>query len=406
MHSIALSSKPIGWLLFALIVSGCTDMQTRLSTPEMLTGQRPALSPSLAVKWTYPLAPDHAKSLALGTELSVPTFDSTGQTAFVGSRTSGLFAIDASSGSKLWLQELDGGVVGSPAVTSKAVFVGTGSGEIVALSRKDGSLLWKAALKGLATSRPIVFGNDVIVRDGTNTVYSFDQDTGEWRWQVSRDKPKKFSAAGESPLFIASGSLYVGLSDGTLLCLDAANKGKLLWELPLGGAAEGFKDVDANFTFYRQYLSAASVSTGLALIDTRRGKVSTRFARPLIVAQVSIDSNLVLGDGNGDIYRLDPQRNEVVWRSRFSRRHGAPQTLIALDNLIFASFPRGGLIALHASDGQPAFGLDIGHGLTGLSAHTATRQLAVLTDRGTLMLLAPAHQPIPTQPSLFEPFVR
>jgi outer membrane protein assembly factor BamB len=381
-------------------------MQSRLHTPPMLTGQRASEPQTVALKWTHELAPDQSKSLAMGTELSVPTFDAAGAILFIGSRQTGLFAFHTASGSLLWVQKLDGGVVGTPAVTSDLVFVGTGSGQLVAVKRDTGAVVWQASLKGLAKTKPIVFGNEVIVRDGTNTVYAFDQATGEWRWQVSREKPEKFSSAGESPLFIASGNIYVGMSDGTVLCLDASANGKLLWELSLGGETEGFKDVDANFIFYRQYLSASSVSTGIALIDTRKGRVKTRFARPLIVTQAGIDTHLLLGDGNGEIYRLDPERNEVIWRSRFSRNHGSPQTMIVIDRLVFVTFPRGGLVALYADTGQTAFGIDIGYGLTGLAVHEATRQLALMTDRGTLMLLAPSQQPTNLQNSPFTPLTR
>lgn len=400
MQAFVSSYGRLTWLLAVLLCLGCSDFQRRVETPDMLTGQRATGTPNVSISWTHELVPDGAKSLALGTELSQASFDAEGKRLFVGSRITGLFAFDVASGMLDWNEPLDGGVVSSPAIGQDFVYAGTGSGELIAVNQDSGATAWRVTLKGMVITRPILFGNDVIVRDGTNTIYAFDQTTGAWQWQISRPKPVKFSAAGESPLFIASGRLYVGLSDGSVLCLDAANKGKLIWELSLGGDRDGFKDVDANFTFFRQYLSAASVATGIAFIDTRLGRVVSRIPRPLIVAQASIDSHLILANGDGEIYRLDPERNVILWRSRFSRNNGPPQRLIVLDNLVFASFPRGGLVALHTSDGQAAFGLDIGRGLTGIAVHQASRTLAVMSNRGTLMVLAP-NAPGHSEPSPF-----
>jgi outer membrane protein assembly factor BamB len=403
MQAFVSSCYRTPWLLVLVMFFACSDAQRRIETPKMLTGHPQSGTPSVDIKWTHQLVPDDAMSLALGTELSQATFGPEGRQLFVGSRDTGLFAFNVASGDVLWNQHLDGGVVGSPAIGKTLAFVGAGSGELVAVEKETGQQVWQTTLKGMVVTRPILFGNDVIVRDGTNTIYAFDQATGAWRWQVSRAKPLKFSAAGESPLFIASGQLYVGLSNGLLLCLDAANKGKLLWELDLGGDGEGFKDVDANFTFYRQYLSVANVATGVALVDTR-GRVKSRLARPLVVSQVSVDSNLILANGDGEIYRLDPERNRVLWKSRFSRNNGPAQRLILIDNLVFATFPRGGLVALNANDGQPVYGLDIGHGLTGLSVHPTSRTLALMSNRGTLMVLAPkAQQKAATSP--FTPLI-
>ncbi|MGB0648049.1 MAG: PQQ-binding-like beta-propeller repeat protein, partial [Bradymonadia bacterium] len=349
------------------------------------------------------LVPDDSISMELGYEMSIPIFTAEGDVLFIGSRTSGLHAFKSSNGELLWRTAVDGGVVSQAAVASDLVLVGTGAGELSAFARSTGHLRWSVPLKGMVSSTPVLFGNEVIVRDGTNTLYAFDQQTGEWRWQYSRDVPARYSAAGVAPLFVASGLLYAGLSDGTLLCLDATKKGRLVWELSLGSKEPGFQDIDANLVFYRQYLVAASISTGLAFIDTRRGKVMSRIAKPLIVAQVPIDDHLVLANGDGEIYRLNPNGGELVWKTQFAKDLGAPQTLIANDGLVYVTFPLGGLTAIDANDGLPIFGLDPGHGVTGVAFDARTQRIALLTNRGTLFVLSPSSKRAMPENSWFKP---
>ena len=351
-------SMPRGLLVFALglLITACHSVIVPEGIPNTLTGRSTDVTLRPGIDWALSLVPDNSISMELGYEISVPAFAPEGDVLFSGGRTTGLHAFNSADGELLWRTQVDGGVVSPAAVSSKLVVVGTGAGELSAFNRASGRLTWSVSLKGMVVSEPVLFGNEVIVRDGTNTLYAFDQLTGEWRWQYSRDVPTRYSAAGVAPLFIASGLLYAGLSDGTLLCLDVTKNGRLVWELSLGSNEPGFQDVDANLVFYRQYLVAASISTGLALIDTRKGKVVSRIAQPLIVAQAPVDDHLVLANGDGEIYRLNPVGGDLVWKTQFAKDLGAQGKLIVNDGIIYVTFPLGGLTAIDATDGLPVFG--------------------------------------------------
>ena len=376
-------------LLLAGTVWGCGVVGSVERTPSFLTGQKAANLSGYVVRWTKPIAADPSVMVAVGTERSQPTFSADGSMLFVGSRQTGLHAFEVRTGRRIWSVMLNGGVVGQPAVDESLVVVGTGEGQLVGLSVSDGSVLWRNPLKGLAIRQPVILDQRVIARDGTNTVYAFNATNGAWLWQQAREKPAKFSMAGEGPLFAVSGTLYAGFSDGSVTAYDLNRDGKIAWTTQMGGESKRFLDIDTDFVFVRQYLGVASPATGLALLDTRNGKIASRIPRPNLITLKAMDRHLLATTTNGDVLRMDPERNVTLWRRNFSRDQGAPSALLVQGPNAFVSFPRGGLLALDAATGETLIGLDIGYGITGVAGHENTRAIAVLTTRGTLMVLGP-----------------
>ena len=386
MRTVRLSL--VSFLLWCLSL-GCGGVHTLYQTPTNLTGQKNTPRGNYMLLWSKSLAPDAAVMKSVGAERSKPTFSPDGKMLYVGTRHVGLHAVDVHSGTVLWQTTLNGGAVGQPAVTEDTVIVGTGEGRLVAISRETGKIMWSNSLKGLAIRMPVVVNQAVIARDGTNTIYAFGLTSGKWLWQQAREKPAKFSMAGEGPLFAVSGNLYAGFSDGAVNCYSLTQDGRLQWSRDLGGESERFRDVDAGFAFVRQYLAVASPATGVALLDTRNGKVASRLPRPNLLSLHKLDGHLLASTTNGDVLRLDPHRNQTVWRSPFSRDGGAPNDIAVQDGIVFVTFPRSGLVTLDASTGQTLFGVDIGRGFTGVTAHAATRQVALMSTRGQLLLLGP-----------------
>ena len=366
---------------------GCSGLYPLERTPQHLTGQTVTHSAPYRLLWSKDLSPDAAVMKAVGNERAMAAFSANGRIVYVGTRQNGMYAIASDSGAAIWRRPIEGGVIGQPAVGKDRVVVGTGEGRLAALDISDGRLIWSNALKGLAVRQPILRKQAVIARDGTNTLYAFSMSDGKWLWQQARERPAKFSMAGEGPLFAASGQLYVGYSDGNVACYSIHGEGKELWRVDLGGQSSRFHDADGDFAFVNQYLAVASPATGIALIDTRNGKISSRIPRPNLVTVKNVDAHLIGTTTDGAVVRIDPNRNTTIWRRSFSRDDGVPNDVVVEGDFIFATFPRGGLVALDAKTGDPQFGLDVGRGFTGVAVHSETRRIAVMTTRGQLLML-------------------
>jgi outer membrane protein assembly factor BamB len=62
---------------------------------------------------------------------------------YVGSDDRNLYALDASTGAKLWSHTIDAGVGSSPAVSNGVVYIGGDYGNVYALNAKTGAELWR-----------------------------------------------------------------------------------------------------------------------------------------------------------------------------------------------------------------------------------------------------------------------
>ena len=262
------------------------------------------------------MAPDAAVMKSVGAERSKPTFSPDGKMLGVGTRHVGLHAVDVHSGTVLWQMTLNGGAVGQPAVTEDTVIVGTVKAVswllVVRLARSCGAIP-----KGLAIRMPVVVNQAVIARDGT-FIYAFGLTSGKWLWQQAREKPAKFSMAGEGPLFgIGKSIRWFFRRRGKLLRINARRSTTVVADL--GGESERFRDVDAGFAFVRQYWPAPP-ATGVALLDTRNGKVASRLPRPNLLSLHKLDGHLLASTTNGDVLRLTHTETKPSGGAHFKGR--------------------------------------------------------------------------------------
>ena len=67
---------------------------------------------------------------------------------YVGSSDRNLYAVDARTGTKIWIFPTGGSVFSSPTVTDGLVYVGSGDGNMYALNARTGATIWKCPTGG------------------------------------------------------------------------------------------------------------------------------------------------------------------------------------------------------------------------------------------------------------------
>ncbi|HWO71753.1 MAG TPA: PQQ-binding-like beta-propeller repeat protein [Actinomycetota bacterium] len=137
-------------------------------------------------------------------------------------------ALEASSGERLWSASPAPGaaVASGPAVGDGRVVVGFADRVVRALDAGSGSELWEERANGIFS--PAVAAafadDDVLVADIAGQVYRLDGATGAREW----DHALNDLVVRSSPV-VVGGAVLLGLNDGRLVALDAA-QGDLVWE--------------------------------------------------------------------------------------------------------------------------------------------------------------------------------
>ena len=144
---------------------------------------------------------------------------------YVGSNDGNVYAIDASSGTKLWNFTIENPVqwhyLSSPAVSDGIVYIGSGSG-LFALNASTGAKIWHSLTEALIFKTPVV-AYDYVYVGANNWLFALNASTGIEIWNFEHPG---FFPEYASPA-IADGVLYLGCGShdsyhtGNFYVLDA-----------------------------------------------------------------------------------------------------------------------------------------------------------------------------------------
>jgi len=160
---------------------------------------------------------------------------------YFGSLDRHLYALNASTGARLWSYDTEKQVESSPALANGVVYFGTQNtsttgGSLYALNASTGALLWSFLTGSSVISSPAIANGEVYFGSDDGNVYALDGTTGGKLWSYSTGNYPDGSPA------VANGVVYMTNTDyssttniGNLYALDAAT-GALLWSYPIGNA--------------------------------------------------------------------------------------------------------------------------------------------------------------------------
>jgi uncharacterized repeat protein (TIGR01451 family) len=175
---------------------------------------------SLQVKWKNPVGIYRA---ALQSALAVVN-----GVAYSGSDDGNLYALNASTGAKLWSYATGGAIYfSSPTVANGVVYVGSDDQNVYALNASTGAKLWSYTTGGYVQSSPAVANGVVYIGSYDHNVYALNASTGAKLWSCDIGSPMDTSPA------VANGVVYVG-SSYNLYALNASTGAKL-WSYTTGG---------------------------------------------------------------------------------------------------------------------------------------------------------------------------
>jgi outer membrane protein assembly factor BamB len=184
---------------------------------------------------------------------------SDGTNIYFGTLGRKFYAVNAKTGKQVWMQVLDGAVLGSPVLgKTNALYLGTYGGTLYALNTADGKTLWSKAASTWIWSGPVSDGTNLYMGDANGKLVAYPVSGGSKLWEQDLN-----GAIVGSPC-MCGGKIVVGTEAGTVYFIDPT--GKVLQTISLA-------------TTMKVYATPASAGT-LALV----APTSTASTDPVLVA--------------------------------------------------------------------------------------------------------------------------
>jgi outer membrane protein assembly factor BamB len=275
-------------------------------------------------RWSYSTGSSNAFDLVGGTGgLRVPAPAIYGGLVYVMGGDGTLYAINASSGTKVWSATTTASspLPSSLVVANGFVYVAEASERMFVFNATTGASIWSDSLgSGDRLNRTPAVANGVVYIPMAGQLYARDANTGGSLWSVLTNDDNASSPA------VANGVVYISAS-GRLLALDATN-GRTLWTAAGGGGApavaKGVVYVSTDFGA----LSAFDATSGVPLWSTADRAVVAHVAPIVAGGVVYIEG----ADGRLDAY--DASSGSLLWSSEDTATDVEP---VVVDGVVYTA---------------------------------------------------------------------
>jgi outer membrane protein assembly factor BamB len=140
---------------------------------------------------------------------------SDGTNLFFGTLGRKVYAVDAQTGKQVWMQKVDGAVLGSPVLGSdNSIYVNSFGGTTYALATTNGATRWKAEASSWIWSGPALDGNTLYFGDGKGSLYAHPVSGTGQPW----NKPLNGAITG-TPL-VSGETIVIGTEAGNVYFMD------------------------------------------------------------------------------------------------------------------------------------------------------------------------------------------
>ncbi len=300
--------------------------------------------------WVYPVEPAAGVPLVF-TQVAL---GSDGSTLYTGSYDHSLYALTSTDGgvSSLWKFETGGTIVGAPAYADGTVFVASSDKFLYAVDAENGMERWKFESGKAIWAPPVVAEGRVYVASGDHKVYALEAESGELVWTFE----------GSKGAFVAQPTLdgdtvYVGAFDAYLYALDADT----------GSPREGFSFQADNWLWSEPVVAEGLLFVGsldhfLYALDPDTGEVRWKDELPGPVrAGVAVSDGTVfvgcekVGDQDARLKALVAATGQTRWERSFSASLLTQPVIVGEQVVIVLN--DGRVVGLHQESGaeRPLF---------------------------------------------------
>jgi outer membrane protein assembly factor BamB len=309
---------------------------------------------------------------------------------FVGnSRMAGLTVLDRNTGAELFHVDTINPVQSPAQILGDRVLVADTGGYVYLLDW-DGNTLWRYHAGGPIYREPVIHGEQILVGTSTDLLISLSLETGQWRWSFRPEETlvrNELSVLGSSRPVIHEGKVYLGLSDGRVVCLDAHN-GVLQWELQIG---EGrFLDVDSPPVVTEEELLVVGGYSGpIVALDIETRAIAWRIDQGIVGDLLYQYGRVYYADTEGALHCLVAADGTEEWMFKPKATKELMNSPVGSGRTLLVTLNSGQLFAVDAFAGDVLWRHEPKKSLlgAGMSPTIAGRQVLVLTGDGVLRSL-------------------
>ena len=234
---------------------------------------------------------------------SSPTFAN--GVVYVGSNNGAIYALNATTGTKIWEFTTGGGLYSSPSVVGDIVYVGSTDNNVYALDAHRGTKIWNYTTGGQIRCSPAVADGVVYIGSQDGNFYALNAATGEKIWSSFTGDADTFT--NSSPA-VVNNTVYVGSTDTNVYAFQASD-GRQVWKYPTGAK------VSSSPAVYNGVVYVGSEDNALYAIDSLTGaKIWSQTTEgPVYSSPAVADGVVYVGSWDDTIYAFDASTGALVW---------------------------------------------------------------------------------------------
>lgn len=192
-----------------------------------------------------------------------------GNSIYIGSTDSCLYAIDVHNGKVNWKFKTDHIIRATPQVSGQLVYCANWSGKCYALNRQTGVQVWVADLHQPVLSQPAVKDGKLVVGSRHAWLWCLDAKNGHEIWKYNY----WWSWVESSPV-IEDGMIYIGSSDLRRILSINLHNGKTQWSYHTAGYPWGTANTDQTLLYMGSVGHQEGDDPGcLYLVNKKNGKL-------------------------------------------------------------------------------------------------------------------------------------
>ncbi|CQR46204.1 Outer membrane protein assembly factor BamB precursor [Paraliobacillus sp. PM-2] len=262
-----------------------------------------------------------------------------------GTKESGVLALDAATGEKLWKYNTEGEVMPTPVIYNENIYVATGDRHLYKIDKESGNLTERTFLGAITSMSSPNLTEDVLYMGGSSdyTFTAFDLQEDAIKWQT--DFPDVVAGLDDVPPAVSDGIVVTTAIEGSyddpnhmMYAMDT-NSGDIIWETSLGeGEMVSNNKSGAPIIHKGNIYVGSPITKTFYAYDLATGEKVWEFEDEIMKGPpVAKDGVVYFGNKNGVMHALDTTTGDLIKQIELDGALAPSGPIIMNDTLIVGS---------------------------------------------------------------------